>query len=287
MISIAKYIDAYDLAMEVRIERQVHKGAFLLLEGDTDIKRFGKFLSASCSTVNCYGRAKAITTITLLYEDGFSGAIAVVDADFDRMLGRIFEHEGIIYSKNHDLDLDWVENGAIDRYLDEVGDEEKIRTIGSVQSITESILQSLVELSLTRFAKEQLGLRVKLSNVHVDGFYDMLRFDLSAFLDEVFKDSAGKHDERLKIEVFVRERSKSAVDLMQLTNGHDFHVALGNCLQELLSSRKSPQTWGREVGMHFRLICDDLILRRTDVFWAMRKWHIDENYGLLDERLVN
>jgi hypothetical protein len=43
MISIAANMDAYDVAQEIRLERQVHKGSFLLLEGLKDLNRFAKF----------------------------------------------------------------------------------------------------------------------------------------------------------------------------------------------------------------------------------------------------
>jgi hypothetical protein len=37
MISIAKHMDEHDIAQEVRLERKLHKGSFLLVEGTTDI----------------------------------------------------------------------------------------------------------------------------------------------------------------------------------------------------------------------------------------------------------
>ena len=53
MISIAKHMDEYDIAQEVRLERKLHKGSFLLVEGTTDIKRFRVFIDDDgCSLVN-------------------------------------------------------------------------------------------------------------------------------------------------------------------------------------------------------------------------------------------
>lgn len=67
MISIARHMDEYDIAQEIRLERKVHKGSFLLLEGDTDIKRFSRFIDeAKCSIVNCYGRRRAIAATEML-----------------------------------------------------------------------------------------------------------------------------------------------------------------------------------------------------------------------------
>jgi hypothetical protein len=60
MISIAANMDAFDIAQEIRLERQVHKGSFLLLEGQEDLDRFLKFTDTSGSTVNCFGRRNLI-----------------------------------------------------------------------------------------------------------------------------------------------------------------------------------------------------------------------------------
>ena len=44
MIYIARHMDEYDIAEEVRLERKVHRGSFLLVEGITYIRRFGPFI---------------------------------------------------------------------------------------------------------------------------------------------------------------------------------------------------------------------------------------------------
>ena len=140
MISIARHMDKYDIAQEVRLERKVHKGSFLLLEGDTDIKRFSTFVDdGACSFVNCYGRRKAIGAIELLYDEGFAGAVAVIDADFDRVTGHLLAHEGLVYSASHDLDLDWATPTVVNKYLCEVGDVAKLSQHGSVADLMAEI----------------------------------------------------------------------------------------------------------------------------------------------------
>jgi Protein of unknown function (DUF4435) len=114
MISIARHMDEHDIAQEVRLERKLHKGSFLLVEGTTDIKRFGAFIDDDeCSLVNCYGRKNAVEAIKLLYEDGFAGALGVVDADFGRLDDSLEEHEGLVYSEAHDFDLDWARPSVV------------------------------------------------------------------------------------------------------------------------------------------------------------------------------
>ena len=88
MISIARELDAHDIAQELRQERQVHKGSFLLLEGDRDIKRFTKFVDENaCSIQNCFGRENLLGAIEILIDEGFPGVLALADAAFDRIDG--------------------------------------------------------------------------------------------------------------------------------------------------------------------------------------------------------
>ncbi|ESZ11563.1 DUF4435 domain-containing protein [Mesorhizobium sp. L48C026A00] len=109
MLSIARHMDAYDIAQEVKFERLAHKGSFLIVEGDTDIKRFSKYVDEQeCSLVNSYGRRKAIRAIQLLQKWKVAGVVAVLDADFDRINGTELTHPDIAYSSNHDLRL-WMD----------------------------------------------------------------------------------------------------------------------------------------------------------------------------------
>src|SRR6266446_3526644 len=131
MISIAAGMDEFDIVQEIRFERQVHRGSFLLLEGSEDLKRFTRFTDEHlCSTMNCFGRSNLINAIKLLYEDGFAGALGLADADFDRLTGSLETHEGVIYSDSHDFDMDWACEQTLHRYLEEVGDPDKCVAAG-------------------------------------------------------------------------------------------------------------------------------------------------------------
>ena len=117
-ISIARELDAHDIAQEVRQERQVHKGSCLLVEGDKDIKRFAKFVDEDvCSIQNCFDRENLLGAIEILAEEGFQGILGLANAEFDRIDGRLPASEAIIFSETHDFDLDIAESDVLRRYL--------------------------------------------------------------------------------------------------------------------------------------------------------------------------
>lgn len=275
MITITRAMDGYDIAQEIRMERQaLKKFSFLLLEGDTDVRRFERHINSTCcSVVNCYGRKRnAIEAIELLYDEGFPGALAVVDTDFDRIMGKLKAHEGIIYSEGHDLDIDWVTPDVIGRYLVEVGDKNKSSACGSSSIIIDKILIGLKPVSVAKLMNEMKVVDYKLSNIDVSKCFVNFGIDIDEYVKLVFDgyppDPGAQYLLKQKITSWAGKR----YDLRQITNGHDFHCALGACLRNELGSRAPAQTWGSEVESHLRLTHDEKDFKMTAVYAAITTW---------------
>jgi hypothetical protein len=272
-------MDEFDIAQEIRIERQVHKGSFLLLEGDNDLRRFSKFTDAvKCSTVNCFGRSNLIGAVQLLYEDGFLGALGLADADFDRLTNTLLVHEGIIFSESHDFDLDCACEAALQRYLEETGDATKCDGAGGPVGVAKWVIGSLRPLSILRFVnvKEDLGYKLDdINHVRIcvpQG--DVIDIDL--MIEHVSEGRFSAADAKNKLREKVVAYMRRDFDLQQLTNGHDFFAILGIALRNRLGGRLPPQTFGSEVEMHFRLGYSHEEFGQTQVFRAICDWE-DEN----------
>ncbi|GJD30589.1 hypothetical protein PMNALOAF_1836 [Methylobacterium adhaesivum] len=287
MLSISKYMDEYDIAQEVRFERQVHKGSILLLEGPTDVKRFAEYLDETeCSIANCYGRSKATKAIRLLSEDGFLGALAVLDCDFDRILKRLEIHENIVYSDLHDYDLEWITSNVLKRYLFQVGDVSKCLAIGGSQQIFRRIIEGIKPLSVLKLLNANGNIRFKLSILKMEDFSDGMSIDIDKLVDGVFEgraaDAAVKADLRQKIERILDRN----FDLMQLSNGHDVMTALGLALRSAIGSRSIPQTWGKEIELHIRLAFTDDEFVKCSVCRDIVEWERQNApYIVIDHRI--
>jgi Protein of unknown function (DUF4435) len=254
--SITRHIDEFDIAQEVRMERGKHKGSFLLLEGSTDIKRFSNFInSTACSTVNSYGRETALKALDLLDDEGFEGVLAIVDADFDRILKNLWLHEAVIYSESHDLDLDWAQPDVVGRYLIEVGDPKKSISFGSTESIVAAIVEGLRPVSIARLLNKRGTIRHKLSDVDIMGCFVGLAVDLFKYVEQVcFKRGIADAEEQKELkESISRALSREIHDPFQITNGHDFNCALGIALRSELGNRREVHTWASEIELGIRL----------------------------------
>lgn len=273
MKSIAGSMDEYDIAQEIRIERQIHKGSFLLLEGVKDIRRFSKFTDpGGCSTVNCYGRENLVGAIELLYEDGFLGCLGLADADFDRVLEQLKGHEGLIYSDTHDFDLDSACEEALTRYLAEVGDQKKCGEAGGTMEIAKSLMVDLKPLSALRFLNVKRNLGYSLTDVNHVQVCKNGRVNLGQLIEHVSTGQFANEARKTQLRNLITPMLAVEVDYAQFTNGHDFFALLGICLRDRLGGRLPPQSWGDEVEMHFRLAFSDDDFSRTGTFKAIRLW---------------
>jgi hypothetical protein len=260
----------------------------VLLEGTTDIKRFGAFIDDDeCSLVNCYGRKNAVEAIKLLYEDGFSGALGVVDADFGRLDDSLEEHEGLVYSEAHDFDLDWARPNVVERYFAQVADPEKRKLHGSASDVIDKILKGLKPLSVARFLNHRGTIRFRLTDIDIAPCFVDFVLDVGGYVDLIFAARTVTAHEKQSLKDQIVRAATQPYDLRQLTNGHDFHCAVGACLRADLGSRIRPQTWATEVEMHLRLTFSDDDFRETLIYNQIIVWTRDNKpYGILHSRFL-
>ncbi|WP_375779088.1 hypothetical protein ACE103_08645 [Bradyrhizobium sp. ma5] len=288
MISIARELDSYDIAQEIRQERQIHKGAFLLLEGDRDIKRFSKFVDENaCSIQNCFGRENLLGAIELLIDEGFPGVLGLADADFDRLNGCLARNEAVIYSETHDFDLDISRSDVLRRYLDEVANQEKCAVVGGHEAVRTWVYDACRPLSVLRHIShtQKMGYRLDRIN-HGDICVDWV-IDVRLLVEHVSTGRYAVEQRKQEMSRRINNHLAGRIDDEQLTNGHDFFAMLGLALQDKFGNRRPAQAWASEVEMHFRLAFSEDDFVGTNLFLAILIWQ-DENkpYLILKASLI-
>ena len=211
-------------------------------------------------------------TVFQLYEDGFPGVLGLIDADFDRITGKVVEHEGICISEYHDYDMDMVLSTALDKYLAEVAEKKIVELAAGVDRIRETIMNSIMPLSTLRYLNEINQLGYDLKKIAHQDFYDGKICDIDKMVDSV---SFGKFQAAA-----TREASKSQIvktvgkdlPLNQVTSGHDFCAALGIALRSEIGNRRDQQTWRSEIELHLRLAYSVEEFQTSYLFQSIKSW---------------
>lgn len=273
MRSMSKHLRPADIAAQIRMERQRHKGAFILFEGATDLKRFGRFFDRErCSYVNCFGKENVIGAIDDEQNDGREDVLGFADADFDRLLRLFNDNEDIVFSQCHDFDMDVCSSEAIHRYFEEVSDRAKVDALGGCQSCVDELLRVIKPLSAMRFANQRHRLGYSLVNLRHDVFFDGHSVDVPAMIDHVSNGAFSSAACKAALGGHIDRYSGADFNLLQFTNGHDFFAALGIALRDKLGSRQNPQTWRSEVETHLRLAFDIGDFEHTGCLAKVQAW---------------
>ncbi len=282
MRSMSKHIRPSDIAAQIRMERQRHKGAFLLFEGSNDLKRFKKFFDGeACSFVNCLGKENVLGAIEDEQNAGREDVLGFADADFDRVLNAFVDNEDVIFSQCHDFDLDISASDAIHRYFEEVADEKKVDASGGCNDCVNQILEAIKPLSAMRFANERHRLGYSLANVQHDVFFDGHAVDVPAMIDSVSQGRFSSAQHKAALLQHINRYHAAAFDLGQFTNGHDFFAALGIALRSKLGNRQIPQTWRSEVEKHLRLTFDIGDFQKIGCVPKIQDWQVRSGFQVL------
>lgn len=271
--SILDRMDAYDIAAEVRMERQVHGGSFLLLEGMTDILRFGKFLDAECSTVNCWGKNNLIGAMEIINSSNTEGVLALADADFDRLIQSArLSIDNIIFSEFHDFDLDCAASGVLDIYLKEVADGEKLKAIAGADEALVLHMKAIYPISCARLANEKGLTSLPLAKVDWECCYIPYSTNLSRYIERAARKLSLAKSDIDDIIAIIRKEEGENHNLFQVTNGHDLCISIGLSLRGALGCRKIAHTTGDEVERHLRLAYSHEIFSASKTNAHIKKW---------------
>ena len=252
MLSINVGRDAQAIAAEVRVERMVHKGCFVLLEGKTDIARFRPFISSvDCSIINCNSVQHVVESLKILEDEGISRILAIIDADFSRVVGENRTTLNTIVSENHDLDLDWINTNCLDRYLDREADEAKVKSLGGKEAIIKAIHKTLRPVSYARLLNHKKIFTFKVSKVKVANFYSHKADILSDYVSALININ-NNMPEKNWIESEIKKEMNIPQDNWQMTNGHDLYAALGKMLQSDIGSRNRNDCAGKQIEKEIR-----------------------------------
>jgi len=121
---------------EVIMHRQTHRGSFLLLEGEDDHRFWDRRVSQGCELVIGDGKQNVEGAVRRLDTRRFSGALGIVDADFDRLQDRALPSPNLLATDAHDLECVLLRSPALDGVLAEYGDRAKIRRFEATQGGT-------------------------------------------------------------------------------------------------------------------------------------------------------
>lgn len=246
--SITAHIDENSVATRVKQLRSEHKRtsrqpiAIVIVEGDVidPLIYQGLFDTSHCQIVSAFGKQNALRSIAILTKEGFSGAIAIVDDDFDTLNGSKIQAENVVSTDTHDIENLIINSPALDKYLLYLMPQDKHKFHVQFTKETRQVVVSLsIPLGDLRWHFSRQQIKIDFSEINFRNFIDAKgrTINIRIVIREVLtknKDCPLKEEE---IHAHIQEKLKADKNHWWLVcQGHDLVKVLCILLPTLLAA---------------------------------------------------
>lgn len=268
------------LAAEIKLHRQVHAGAFLVVEGKDDLRFWRRWRSPDCELIDGEGKDKVVDGVRCLDSRGVRGVLGVVDSDYDTFRGEELPSTNLVATDAHDLECVLCRSQALEAVLAEHGDPSKIRRFedDTGMAVRQSLLDRALVFGRVRLAATLWGDTQVMRELHVPRFLDEETWivDGTALTDVVVARS-GRDRETWKNRV----ASFAGADPWFVARGHDMVEILRIGLRKVLGNLGAAV--GRDdIASDLRLAVSRECLEATGLWAGVRAWQdINHPYAIL------
>ncbi len=275
-----QYIKAHEIANEVRMLRTQHPGAFVIVEGPVDARVYRTCLHpTSCRITIAYNKQNALVALSILVSAGVKGVLAIVDADFERILKNGSGMRDVFITDTHDLETMMWASSALGKILGEYCSPLKMNRFESqykqrVQllllygvlplgylrcvSIIDDLKLHFEELNFSKFIDEET-LQIKVKDLVTTVRNKSQRFDLSE------KDLLDR----------MNTLAETSADAWQMCCGPDLIQLLSIGLRKTLGSHDARDCNSELLLRSFRLAYDRQSFAETDLHQSLKTWEVE------------
>jgi Protein of unknown function (DUF4435) len=260
--------DAGVVFAEILMLQNAHRKAVFLVEGDTDSRFWKKFFAREHYHLIAVGGKKTmLPLIAKLDQTKNKEVIALLDLDFDQILGRLTQSPRLAYTSAHDFETELVASPALDSLLLEfVTSPESLRKLEELRRSEGSLLNALLRRALL-FAQLRLDNEFSKRQIDFAKTIPLIQyFDKDWQLDrdrllENYADAANLTVDQL-LQALVHLPDASQLELIQ---GHDLLLILTLALSRTIKANPKPLS-GDDVMNMLRASADVAALRGTAMY---------------------
>jgi len=258
------------------MKRSLFGGSFLVVEGVTDGRLYGKFIDKEgCEIVVAHSKDNVKGAVKNVFQRrSEKKVIGIVDTDIDRL--KNIEENGPLFSTDRrDSETVMIESEALDYVLDEYADRDRMDAfVNRFGDVRDALTGSCYHLGLLMYVSDAKDYGLCFKEPDFPSFVDKksLRTDKDAMIDSVMENSpnsrAGKKEITEKLEKAIKEEH----DPWDVCRGHDMISVLALALRETFGSYNCRYIKPGEVSGALRLAYDKGTFRRTRLFGNTSEW---------------
>lgn len=251
--------------------------SFLIVEGDTDKTFYKTFTNVdACQITIAYGKENALEILSMLEKEQFSGALAVVDADFDMLSGTQPPPVNVLYTDTHDVETMILKSPALEKVLNEFGSEGKREefTVSTGKDIRLTLIACSLPVGYLRQISLVDGLMLKFEGLDFKKFLDekTLTVDIQKLVRHVKDKSQQPALVENQILTRMQHMKDDTHDHWHMCCGHDMADVLSVALCKAIGTCNTSDVKRDILERSLRLAFERTHFEQTQLYHSIKNW---------------
>ena len=262
-----------EIANEIRLLQNERPSAVLVVEGRDDRLLMEKFIDPdACRIVVAENKKRVEDVIQILDNEPRTGILGLVDADFDRIAGRLPVSQNIVMPDGHDVESMLIRSPALDNVLVEFGSEKKIDSFNS--DPFEAIDRIARTIGCLRLYSARSSENLRFAGMDVSQFIDRTSFRIkqSEFLSEIKRRSQRPTLDDVQLLGAMSEVDNEEHESAQLSNGSDLVAILSYALRRTFGTNNASTVSEAILRTSLRLAYHRSDFENSGLFQDIRRW---------------
>lgn len=262
------FLSASDVANEISMSRSKFSGTYVVVEGTTDVRLYGKFLSEGATIIAASSKTNVKGTVAECLRRKDNAVIGIVDKDIDGMIGKTVK-EPVFYTDRRDLESGLICSEALDGVLSEYADKDLlsrfVRDNGDIRTV---IGKAAAPLGVLMYISYKRGMSLSFKDLNHRLFINRrtLAVDVSRMVQEVFQQSMGQMLSVSSMAEQVRDTVRKLDDPWDAARGHDATAILAIGLTTIFGSYNTKYLDSNTVSGALRLAYSYEMFASTRLF---------------------
>lgn len=271
-----EFLTTEDICNELSMERTVFDGAFLIVEGITDSRLFGKFIDrGEVNIVIAHSKDNVRGVVKEM-----SGrrrdrkTLGIMDPDLERLRGR-YARPPLFHTDCRDMEMMAIRSNALDDVISEYGDPEKVdRFEERFGPIRDALVSSSYPIGLLMFISQERGLNLSFKNLTFNRFINPASMGLDALqmVSEVLDNSRSARIGRKELLRVLNDEAEQLDDMWEAARGHDTISILLIGLKRSFGGFNASGLDEGSLGGALRLAFSDECFRSTRLYADTTEW---------------
>lgn len=271
-----EFLTTEDICNELSMERTVFDGAFLIVEGITDSRLFGKFIDrGEVNIVIAHSKDNVRGVVKEM-----SGrrrdrkTLGIMDPDLERLRGR-HARSPLFHTDCRDMEMMAIRSNALDDVISEYGDPEKVdRFEERFGPIRDALVSSSYPIGLLMFISQERGLNLSFKNLTFNRFINpaSMALDARQMVSEVLDNSRSARIGRKELLRVLNDEAEQLDDMWEAARGHDTISILLIGLKRSFGGFNASGLDEGSLGGALRLAFSDECFRSTRLYADTTEW---------------